>query len=154
MSSDLTRARLSQEFEQALRPLMTQRIFPKGVTLYRYGMVAEGLYVIESGSVRVLLPVSDNQTQLLEVAGEGAILGLSEALSGEKYRVSVEAYEQTRVSFVARKDFVNLLNGNHEFSMQVVRMLSDSLHGLYHRFRSVSAHPGRPRRRTPNEGLG
>ena len=154
MSSDLTRARLSQEFEQALRPLMTQRIFHKGVTLYRYGMVAEGLYVIESGSVRVLLPVSDNQTQLLEVAGEGAILGLSEALSGEKYRVSVEAYEQTRVSFVARKDFVNLLNGNHEFSMQVVRMLSDSLHGLYHRFRSVSAHPGRPRRRTPNEGLG
>lgn len=154
MSSDLTRARLSQEFEQALRPLMAQRVFPKGVTIYRHGAVASGLYLINSGSVRVLLPASDNQNQLLEVAGEGTILGLSETLSGENYRVSVEADEQTDASFVMRKDLVELLNGNREFSMQVVRMLSDSLHGLYHRFRSVSAHPGRPRRRTPNQGLG
>ncbi len=153
MSSDLTRAHLSQEFEQALRPLMTQRIFAKGATLYHHGVQAEGLYLVNSGSVRVLLPASDNQIQLLEVAGEGAILGLSEALSGENHRVSVVANEQTNASFVARKDFVDLLNGNQEFSMQVVRMLSDSLHGLYHRFRSVSAHPGRPRRRIPNEGM-
>ena len=153
MSSDLTRARLSQEFDQALRPLMTQRVFPKDVALYRLGMSAEGLYLIDSGSVRVLLPASENQTQLLEVAGEGTILGLSETLSGENYRVSVEAEEPTKASFVARKDFLGLLNGNQEFSMQVVQMLSDSLHGLYHRFRSVSAHPGRPRRRVPNQGL-
>jgi CRP-like cAMP-binding protein len=132
---------------------MRQRVFPEGVTLYHHGMPAEGLYVIDSGSVRVLVPAPDNQIQLLELAGEGAILGLSETLSGEDYRVSVEAEEQTNATFVARKDFVELLNGNQEFSMQVVAMLSDSLHGLYHRFRSVSAHPGRPRRRIPNEGL-
>jgi CRP-like cAMP-binding protein len=153
MSPDLMRARLSQEFEQALCPLMTQRVFPKGATLYSYGVVAEGLYLINSGSARMLLPASDNQNQLLEIAGGGAILGLSETLSGEHYRVSLEADEEINASFVARRDFVGLLNSNQEFCMEVVRMLSDSLHALYHRFRSVSAHPGRPRRRVPNEGL-
>lgn len=153
MSSDLTRARLSQEFEEALRPLMTQRVFPRGATLYSHGVLADGLYLINSGSVRVFLPASDNQNQLLEIVREGAILGLSETVSGESYRVNLEADEETNASFVTRKDFVELLNSNPEFSMEVVRMLSDSLHGLYHRFRSVSAHPGRPRRRVPNEGL-
>ncbi|MGH9643122.1 MAG: Crp/Fnr family transcriptional regulator, partial [Terriglobales bacterium] len=143
MSSDFIPAHLSPEFEQALRPLMKQRVFAKGATLYRHGMKAEGLYLLEGGAVRVLVPASDNQNQLLEVAGEGAILGLSEALSGETFRATVEADETTTASFIARSDFVALLNGNHEFSMELVRLLSDSLHGLYHRFRSVCAHPGR-----------
>ena len=153
MSSDFIRAHLSPDFEQALRPLMTQLAFPKHARLYRYGATAEGLYLVEAGAVRVLVPGSDNQSQLLEVAGEGVILGLSETLSSETYRATVEADEPVTASFLARKDFLTLLNGNHEFSMEVVRLLSESLHGLYHRFRSVSAHPGRPRRRMPDEGM-
>ena len=145
------RARLSQEFEQALRPLMAERIYPKGSALYCQGTAAEGIYLVEAGAVRVLLPLANNQTQLLEVARKGAILGLSEALSADHYRVTVEADETTTASYIARHDFLNLLEGRHEFCMQVVRLLSESLHTLYHRFRSVSAHPGRPRRRVLDE---
>ncbi len=153
VSPDFTHGRFSPEFEDALRPMMASRSFPKGATFYRRGAPAEGIYLIRTGTVRVLIAASDKQNQLLGVAGEGAILGLSETLSGESYRVTAEADETTEVSFVAAKDFVALLNANHEFSMQVVRLLSDSLHGLYHRFRSVSAHPGRPRRRGTDEGV-
>lgn len=153
MASEFMRARLSPELEQALRPIMTLREFPKGTTLYRHGAAASGLYLVEEGAVRVLLPTSDSQSQLLEVAGAGAILGLSESLSGGNYRVTAQADEPTTAVFIARKDFVQLLDGRHELCMQVVRLLSESLHGLYHRFRSVSAHPGRPRRRALNEKL-
>ncbi len=153
MSSEFTRARLSEELEQALRPMMTPRFFPKGATLYRQGMMAAGIYLVETGAVRVLLPVPDRLCQLLEVARAGTILGLSESLSGQSYRVTVEAEEQTTAAFVARRSFAELLDGNQEFCMQVVRMLSENLHGLYHLFRSVSAHPGRSRRRALNETL-
>lgn len=151
MSSEFTRARLSEELEQALRPMMSPRIFSKGATLYREGTVAAGIYLVEKGAVRVLLPAPDHLRQLLEVAPAGAILGLSESLSGESYRVTVEAEEQTTAAFIARKNLLELLNSNQEFCMQVVRLLSENLHGLYHLFRSVSAHPGRPRRRALNE---
>ena len=133
--------------------MMMPRVFAKGATVYREGMMATGIYLVETGAVRVLLPSSDLKSQLLEVARPGAILGLSESLSGESYRVTVEAEEQTIVAYVARKSFVELLDGNQEFCMQVVRLLSENLHGLYHLFRSVSAHPGRPRRRALNETL-
>ncbi len=132
---------------------MEQRAFSRGATLYRHGTTAEGIYLLEAGAVRVLLPLPDHQSQLLEVASEGAILGLSETLSGDNYRVTAEADETTTASFIARKDLVELLDSHHEFCMQVVRLLSESLHGLYHRFRSVSAHPGRPRRRVLDEKL-
>jgi CRP-like cAMP-binding protein len=131
--------------------MMSPRIFSKGATLYREGTVAAGIYLVEKGAVRVLLPAPDHLRQLLEVAPAGAILGLSESLSGESYRVTVEAEEQTTAAFIARKNLLELLNSNQEFCMQVVRLLSENLHGLYHLFRSVSAHPGRPRRRALNE---
>ena len=115
--------------------------------------MATGIYLVEAGTVRVLLPASDQQRQLLEVAHPGAILGLSESLSGESYRVTVEAEERTTAAFVARKGFVELLEGNQEFCMQVMRLMAENLHGLYHLFRSVSAHPGRPRRRALNQTL-
>ena len=147
------RARPSQDFDLALRPLMARRAFPKASTLFRHGTVAAGIYLLETGAVRVLLPLSDNQSQLLEVAGVGSILGLSESLSSETYRVTAEADEATTASFIARRDLVELLDTHHDYCMQVVRLLSENLHELYHRFRSVSAHPGRPRRRTLNEKL-
>jgi hypothetical protein len=37
--------------------------------------------------------------------------------------------------------------------MEVVRFLSEDLHALYHKFRSISAHPGRPRQRPLDEQL-
>ncbi len=153
MTSEFIRSRLSDELEQALRPMVTPLIFSKGATLYRGGTTASGIYVVEKGAVRVLLPAPDHLSQLLEVARPGTILGLSESLSGENYRVTVEAEEETTAAFIARKSLLELLGGNQEFCMQVVRLLSENLHGLYHLFRNVSAHPGRPRRRALNETL-
>jgi len=153
VSSEFSQARFGQEMEQALRGVMTSRVFPIGATLYRHGTIADGIYLVEQGAVRVLLPTTEKQNQLLEVVRAGAILGLSESVSAGSYRVTAEAEEPTTAAFVTRKDFLQYLDGHHEFCMQVVRLLSENLHGLYHRFRSVSAHPGRPRRRLPNEQL-
>lgn len=153
MASDFMRTRVSLELEQALREMMTERVFPKGGPLFRQGMPAAGLYLVEKGSVRVLLTTVDNQKQLLEVVGPGVLLGLSDCMAGGRYRVTAEAAELTTASLVEREVFVEFLGAHHEFCMQIVRLLSDNLHGLYHKFRSVSAHPGRPRRRALSEPL-
>ena len=150
---EFTRSRLTQEMEKALRGIMTVREFPKGSALYRHGFTAEGIHLVETGSVRVLLPTGNNENQLLEVVGIGGVLGLSESMSGDRYRVTAEADEQTTTAFVTRDHLVQLLDDHHEFCMQIVRLLSDDLHALYHKFRSVSAHPGRPRRRSLNEQM-
>ena len=153
MSSHFTQIKLSQELAQALRGMMTSFQFSRGTALYQHGTAATGIYLVEKGAVRVLLPAGDHQQQLLEVVGAGAVLGLSESVAGDRYRVTAKADEPTTAAFVARKNLLEFLDSHHELCMEVVRILSENLHGLYHKFRSVSAHPGRPRRRMPNEQL-
>ena len=153
MSSPPLPVRLSPDLWEALHGMKSVRIYPKGATLFQQGTPVKGVYVVESGKVRVLLPTPQSRLQLLEVAGPGTILGLSESMSGERYRATAEAGDHTTVAFIPRESFVEFLQEHCDFCMQVVRLLSEDLHGLYHKFRSISAHPGRPRRRPVDEQL-
>jgi len=138
---------------QALRPIESARLFPKGATLFQQGSAATGIYLVKSGEVRVLLVTGQNQAQLVEIAGPGTMLGLSESMSGERYRITAEAGDRTMVSYVPREEFVALLRLHGDFCGQVLQHLSEELHGLYGKFRSISAHPGRPRHRSLSEQL-
>jgi len=153
VSSPSPRGKLSPDLWEALHGIKSMRVYPKGATLFQQGNAVSGVYVIESGQVRVLLPTGQSRPQLLEVAGPGTILGLSESMSGDRYRITAEADDHTTVAFIPKDSFVDFLRDHCDFCMQVVRLLSEDLHGLYHKFRSISAHPGRPRHRTPDEQL-
>ena len=48
--------------------------------------------------------------QLLEVAGPGAILGLSESMAAVKYRATVLAAEETKAVFIPREEFLAFLH--------------------------------------------
>lgn len=153
MSSQSLPARLSPDIWEALHGIKFVRVYTKGAVLFDHGSAADGVYLVESGQVRVLLPIAQSRLQLLELAGPGAILGLSESMSGERYRVTAEAGDHTTVAFISREDFLEFLRQHSDFCMQVVRLLSEDLHGLYHKFRSISAHPGRPRHRPTDQEL-
>jgi CRP-like cAMP-binding protein len=114
---------------------------------------ATGVYLVETGEVCVHLTTGPNQNQLLEVAGPGTMLGLSESITGENYRVTAEAGDETTAVYIPREEFLGFLREHCDFCMQVVRLLSEDLHGLYDKFRSISAHPGRPRHRPLEEQL-
>jgi CRP/FNR family cyclic AMP-dependent transcriptional regulator len=153
VSSHPVPGRVSPDLLQALRHIKSVQLFPKGATLFQQGSAVTGVYVVESGEVRVLLPSGHRQKQLLEVVGPGTMLGLSESMTGEKYRITAEAGEHTKAAFIPREEFLEFLREHGDFCMQVVRLLSEDLHGLYHKFRSISAHPGRPRHRALDEQL-
>ena len=102
VSSQPTPGKLSPDLLQALHGIKSVRLFPKGAKLFQPGVVATGVYLVESGEVRVLLPTGQSQKQLLEVVGPGTMLGLSESMSGERYRITAEAGEPTTAAFSFR----------------------------------------------------
>jgi CRP/FNR family transcriptional regulator, cyclic AMP receptor protein len=153
VSSQPAPSKLSPELLHALRAIKPPKLFPKGSVLFQQGTAGTGVYLVASGEVRVLLPTGHSQQQLLDVVGPGTILGLSESMAGEKYRTTAEAGDETTAVFIPHDDFLKLLREHCDFSMQVVRLLSEELHGIYHKFRSISAHPGRPRHRPLHEQL-
>jgi CRP-like cAMP-binding protein len=98
--------KLNLELLEALRGIKAVRQFPKGALLFEQGFPVTGIYLVESGEVRILLPTGNRQNQLLEVAGPGTILGLSESISGENYKVTAEAGDQTSAAFIPRRGFL------------------------------------------------
>jgi CRP-like cAMP-binding protein len=148
-----TPGRLSPDFLEALHGIKSVRLYTKGATLFKQGAAVTGVYVIESGEVRILLSTGENQTQQLGVVGPGTMLGLGEAMNGGTHRISAEAGDQTTAAFIPREKFVEFLSRHADFCMEVARLLSEDLHALYHKFRSISAHPGRPRQRPLDEQL-
>jgi CRP-like cAMP-binding protein len=144
---------LSPELLRGLRGIKSVRSFAKGSRIFQQGSGLTGVYLVTRGEVRVLLSTGRSEKQLLEVVGAGTMLGLSECMTGERYRVTAEAGEQTTAAFIPRAEFLSFLREHGDFCMEVVRSLSEDLHGLYHKFRSISAHPGRPRNRVVDEQL-
>ena len=67
----------------------------------------------------------------------GEVLGLGATLSGNAYEVTAELLDTAQVVFVKRKDLLKFLRDNPLICMEVVRRLSDDLHGAYERVRSL-----------------
>jgi CRP-like cAMP-binding protein len=148
-----TPGKLSSDLLQALHEVKSVRMFPKGATLFEQGSVVTGVYLVESGEVRILLPTGALEKQLLEVVGPGTMLGLSESMIGETYRTTAESGAQTMAAWLSREKFLEFLRQHSDFSMEIARVLSEDLQGLYRKFRNISAHPGRPRHRSLDEQL-
>ena len=64
--------KLSPDLWESLHGIKSVRIYPKGATLFQQGTAVSGVFVVESGQVRVLLPTAQRRLQLLEVAGPWA----------------------------------------------------------------------------------
>jgi CRP/FNR family transcriptional regulator, cyclic AMP receptor protein len=139
--------KLGMEIWQALVPITAVRVFPKGARLFQQGRPAEGIYVVEQGEVRVFLS-SQKPAKIFEIAGPGAVLGLSESVSGRDYKVTAEAADQTKVSYIERQQLMAFLRDHCDICMEIVRLLSEDLHALYHRFRVLNGATARGRKKS------
>jgi hypothetical protein len=63
---------------------------------------------------------------------------LSEAISGGPHKLAAVAVDCAQVAFVSREDLLPFLQQNQLFCMQLVQLLSEDLHSLYHRFRNTA----------------
>ena len=82
----------------------------------------------------------------MRIAGPGEVLGLGAALSNTPYEMTAELLDNSQVVFVRRKDLLKFLRENRTVCLEIVRMLSQDLHGAYERVRSIAmVHTRRPR---------
>jgi CRP-like cAMP-binding protein len=84
VSSLPTPGKLSPDLLQAFHGIRSVRLFPKGAKLFQQGVVATGVYLVESGAVRSCYRPVRAKKQLLEVVGPRTMLELSESMSGER----------------------------------------------------------------------
>jgi CRP-like cAMP-binding protein len=102
LSTQPTPNKLSAELLQVLRENKPSQRFAVGALLFQEGTPA-------TGEVQILLPAGHRERQLLEVAGPGTLLGLSEAMNGKRPRITAIAGDETTVISTPREEFLGHL---------------------------------------------
>ena len=128
---------MSPEATRGFDSIKEQEVLAKGTLLFAEGRPARGVYVLGEGRAKLSLCSESGKRLMLRVAGPGEILGLGATLSGDAYEVTAELLDTAQVVFVKRKDLLKFLRDNPLICMEVVRRLSDDLHGAYERVRSI-----------------
>lgn len=128
---------MSSDAARSFDGIKEQSVLGKGALLFAETRPSRGIYILCEGRAKLSICSESGRRLMLRVAGPGEVLGLGATLSGNAYEVTAELLETAQVVFVKRKDLLKFLRDNPLICMEVVRRLSEDLHGAYERVRSI-----------------
>ena len=111
--------------------------YPRNSILFAEGRPARGIYLLCDGRAKLSICSDTGKRLTLRIAGPGEVLGLGAALSNTPYEITAELLDNSQVVFVRRKELMKFLRDHQEICLEVVRMLSQDLHGAYERVRTL-----------------
>ena len=122
---------------QAFDEIKSLGAYPRNTILFAEGRPVRGAYLLCDGRAKLSICAENGKRLTLRVAGPGEVLGLGAVLSNTPYEITAELLDASQVVFVRRKELTKFLREHPDVCMQVVRMLSQDLHGAYERVRSI-----------------
>ena len=60
-----------------------------------------GVYCVNKGKVKIFTRGEEGKEQIINIAGEGEIIGFRSMFSGEPYKVSATALEESNICFIS-----------------------------------------------------
>ena len=98
--------------------------YETGSVLFSAGEGSEGVFLLRGGKAKLEVSSGNGKTLTLRIAWPGELLGLSATITGHPYETTATTMGPSEADFVARADFLHLLNRYPEACFQVVQMLS------------------------------
>ncbi|MGA9566676.1 MAG: Crp/Fnr family transcriptional regulator [Candidatus Korobacteraceae bacterium] len=111
--------------------------YSRNTILFAEGRPVRGIYLLCDGRAKLSICSDGGRRMTLRIAGPGEVLGLGAALSNTPYEITAELLDTSQIAFIRRKELMKFLRERPETCMQVVRMLSQDLHGAYERVRNI-----------------
>jgi len=118
---------LSEEQRVDLLRSGTPRAFQEKSTIFQEGDQPDGLYVIESGEIKISFESSEAKEMIVVIYGPGDIVGELGALDGFPRSATATAHTNTTVRFLNTKQFSDYLGRNTPVAFSLLRMLAQRL---------------------------
>ena len=106
---------------------LRRRRYPKGAALYYEGDPGHGLYLIESGTVKLSLSSSDGREDVLALVGPGEYIGDLALLDGDPHAADAVAKDDCEVLLLQRAEFLRFLAGRAAAAAELLATLSRRL---------------------------
>lgn len=135
---------LDERAIQKLSERCVARTVSSGHVLFTAGEECRGLYIIETGRVRIYRTNPEGREQVLHIEGPGRPVAELPLFDGLPYPASAVTLEETRLIFLQRDDFESLYRTNPDAAQAIIRALGRRLRHLVHvtetlAFRDVAA---------------
>ena len=113
---------------------LTQRTVPRhystGEMVFGEGEPCSGLYVVESGNVRIYKSSPNGREQVLSIDGPGGSIAELPVFDGGNYPASATAIDDVTLLFVSKQDFQALCLAHPQVPLKVLRVVGARLRRL------------------------
>jgi len=117
----------SSELCSALSAIGTVQVTETGTLLFRQGEDVKGIYVLNSGRVRLSLTDAATGSVSDRYAEPGSVLGLPATMSGNAYSLTAEVHSPSEVVFVPRDRVLEMLRLQPALCFEVVEILAQEV---------------------------
>ena len=106
------------------------RTFSPGEMVFSEGDTCAGMYVVESGSIRIFKTSTGGREQVLSIDGPGSSVAELPVFDGGNYPASVSAVETSTLLFISKQDFQALCLAHPQVALKVLRVVGARLRKL------------------------
>ncbi len=133
-ASTLSKVAIFSGLTESELSFLAQRAVPRhyaaGQLVFSEGEPCSGLYVVESGHVRIFKSSANGREQVLNIDGPGSSVAELPVFDGGNYPASVTAVDQATLLFVSKQDFQSLCLTHPQVALKVLRVVGARLRRL------------------------
>jgi serine phosphatase RsbU (regulator of sigma subunit) len=120
---------------EKLVPLFKDEVFPEGAYIITEGAVGDSMYILVSGSVRILKKVNDSEEMVINHLFQDTYFGELALIDNLPRSASVVANEETKILRLKKSVLDNLLDNNKDIATTFYR---NCLKDTFSRYRSIT----------------
>lgn len=106
------------------------RHYAAGQLIFSEGEPCAGMYVVESGHLRIFKSSANGREQVLNIDGPGSSVAELPVFDGGNYPASVAAVDDATLLFISKQDFQTLCLTHPQVALKVLRVVGARLRRL------------------------
>src|ERR1035438_8011254 len=121
---------LSEQEFAFLTAHLVQRNFRAGQVIFGEGEPCAGLYVVQTGNVRIFKSSAGGREQVLTIDGTGSSIAELPVFDGGNYPASAQAISDSILLFFSRQDFQALCLQHPQVALKILQVIGGRLRTL------------------------
>jgi CRP/FNR family transcriptional regulator len=130
----LSRVPIFSGLEESELNFLVQRAVPRhyaaGEIVFTEGEPCSGLYVVQTGQIRIFKSSASGREQVLSIDGPGSSVAELPVFDGGNYPASVATLEGSTLLFVSKQDFQSLCLAHPQVALKVLKVVGARLRRL------------------------
>ncbi|MCU7552293.1 Crp/Fnr family transcriptional regulator [Chitinophagaceae bacterium LB-8] len=115
---------LPEEELEMLFAHTTEHLYSKGQVIFREGAYPTGIFFIKEGKVKKYKVDKEGREQIVYVANTGELIGFHALLAEERYPDSSAVLENSKIVFIPKDNFMDVLNTSKVLARRLLKTLS------------------------------